>query len=158
MRKNNIHVRIADQQPDWWTVGWDGEATWRSQYMNVIEEKHCHSWYMCPDLKLLVSIRTKGLVMIFAWLQVVPKADMFILFGNVCHHYATIWMQAEFGLVCPGSISKKGQRSSHQVINWDAPWGGSMNFERPTCPIHFGLPQVADLMAQSRNMPKSIFH
>ena len=45
---------------------------------------------MCPDLKLLVSIWTKGLVMIFAWLQVVPKADMFILFGNVCHHYATI--------------------------------------------------------------------
>ena len=52
--------------------------------------KKCHSWYMRPDLRLLVSIWTKGLVMIFAWLQVVPKADMFILFGNVCHHYVTM--------------------------------------------------------------------
>lgn len=52
--------------------------------------KNNHSWYMCPDLKLLVSTRTKGLVMIFAWLQVVPKSDMFILFGNVCHHYITM--------------------------------------------------------------------
>ena len=29
-----------------------------------------------------------------------------------------------------------------------------MTFERPTCPIHFGLPQVTDLMAQNRNMSK----
>jgi len=58
--------------------------------MNGVEEKKSHSWYMRPDLRLLFSIWTKGLVMIFAWLQVVPKADMFILFGNVCHHYVTM--------------------------------------------------------------------